>query len=105
MGRAPPHARRRPSRPAFRARRIGLIPASELLLDGDKPVRIGSRALRILAVLVEQAGKLVGKNELIGLVWPDTFVQEGNLKVHIAALRRVLRDVNGCLIANIPGRG
>ncbi len=82
-----------------------LIPAHELLLDGDKSVRIGSRALRILTVLVERAGQLVGKNELIELVWPDTFVQEGNLKVHIAALRRVLGDSNGHLIANIPGRG
>src|SRR5271155_1121428 len=89
----------------YRFSTFQLVPAHELLLDGDKSVRIGSRALRILTVLVERAGQLVGKNKLIELVWPDTFVQEGNLKVHIAALRRVLGDANGHLIANIPGRG
>src|SRR5580698_7974257 len=89
----------------YRFSTFQLIPAHELLLDGDKPVRVGSRALRILTVLVERAGELVGKNELIDLVWPETFVQEGNLKVHIASLRRVLGDSNDHLIANIPGRG
>jgi predicted ATPase/DNA-binding winged helix-turn-helix (wHTH) protein len=90
---------------AFRFAGFQLVPARELLLDGDKPVRIGSRALRILSVLVERAGELVGKTELIELVWPDTYVDEGNLKVHIAALRRILGDADGRYIANIPGRG
>jgi predicted ATPase len=90
---------------AYRFDAFQLVPARELLLDGDKPVRIGSRALRILSVLVERAGELIGKNELIELVWPDTYVEEGNLKVHIAALRRILGDADGRYIANIPGRG
>jgi predicted ATPase/DNA-binding winged helix-turn-helix (wHTH) protein len=89
----------------FRFAGFQLVPARELLLDGDKPVRIGSRALRILSVLVERAGEVVGKTELFELVWPDTFVEEGNLKVHIAALRRILGDADGRYIANIPGRG
>ena len=89
----------------FRFGAFQLVPGRELLLDGDKPVHIGSRALRILTVLVERAGELVGKNELIDLVWPDTFVEEGNLKVHVAALRRILGDANSRMIANVPGRG
>ena len=47
-----------------------LFPARQLLLEDDKPVRLGSRALDILTALVERAGKLVGKDELIARVWP-----------------------------------
>jgi predicted ATPase len=78
-----------------------------MLLEADKPVRLGSRALEILAVLVERPGKMVSKRELVARVWPNTVVEEANLKVHIAALRRALcdgRDGNRYLV-NIPGRG
>jgi len=47
------------------------------LLEADKPVRLGSRALDVLIALVEHAGELVGKNELMARVWPDTIVEEG----------------------------
>lgn len=84
-----------------------LIPARQQLMDGDLPVHIGSRALDILTVLVRGAGEVVSKEELFARVWPETFVEEGNLRVHIAALRRALRDGAGGkrYIANIPGRG
>ena len=84
-----------------------LLPAQGLLLDGDKPVPLGSRALDILIAMVERPGELVGKDELMARVWPNTFVEPANLTVHIAALRRALcdgRDGNRFLI-NIPGRG
>src|SRR5450631_2893765 len=58
-----------------------------LLLDGTEPVQIGSRALEILIALVNRAGHVVSKEELISQVWPQTFVEETNLRVHIAALR------------------
>src|SRR5215468_9923971 len=54
------------------------------------PVAIGSRALEILAALVERRGEIVPKEEIIGLGWPRTAVAEGNLFVQIAALRRIL---------------
>src|SRR5271154_5136450 len=90
----------------FRFGTFQLFPARELLLEGGRPVRIGSRALRILTLLVERSGELIGREELISLVWPDTFVENGNLKVHIAALRRILGDgrANGRFIINAPGR-
>src|SRR4051812_34772773 len=69
-----------------------LLPTQQQLLDGDAPVTIGSRALQILIALVEHAGDLVSKEDLVARVWPNTFVEEGNLRVHIAALRRALRD-------------
>ena len=69
-----------------------LIPTQQQLLQGDKPVRLGSRALDILIALVERRGEIVSKEELVRQVWPDTFVEEANLRVQIAALRRVLGD-------------
>jgi DNA-binding winged helix-turn-helix (wHTH) protein len=70
-------------------------------------VHLGSRALEILVVLLERPGELVSKQELMGRVWPNIFVEPANLTVHISALRRTLRD--GCdgnrFIINVPGRG
>jgi len=51
-----------------------LLPDRRLLLEGDKLVRLGSRALDILIALVEHPGELVGKDELIARVWPNTHV-------------------------------
>ena len=63
-----------------------LLAARRLLLEGDKPVRLGSRAFDILAALVERAGEVVGKEELIVRAWPQTFVEEANLKIKVSAL-------------------
>lgn len=78
-----------------------------LILDGDRPLRMGGRALDILQVLVERAGNVVSKDELIAHVWPTSVVEEINLRVHIAALRRALGDgQNGQrYIVNIPQCG
>jgi predicted ATPase/DNA-binding winged helix-turn-helix (wHTH) protein len=84
-----------------------LHPAERLLLKEGKPLRLGSRALEILVTLVERAGETVLKDQLLGRVWPDTVVDEANLRVHVAALRKALgdgRDGNR-FISNIPGRG
>jgi DNA-binding winged helix-turn-helix (wHTH) protein len=77
------------------------------LLDCNKPVPLGSRALEILIVLIEHRGELVSKQELMARVWPHTVVEPANLTVHISALRRVLRDGRdgNRFIINIPGRG
>jgi DNA-binding winged helix-turn-helix (wHTH) protein len=84
-----------------------LLPTQFLLLEGDEPVSLGSRALEILVALLERAGELVTKEELMGLVWPNVFVEPANLTVHISALRRALRDgrEGNRFIINIPGRG
>ena len=82
-----------------------LVAAQRLLLEGDKPVRLGSRAFDILAALVERAGEVVGKEELIARAWPQTFVEEANLKIQISALRRALGDGQGGhrYVATVPG--
>lgn len=81
--------------------------AERALFDGDRPVRLGSRAIEILVALVERAGELVTKRELIHRVWPDTVVVEANLTVHIAGLRRALGEGVSAnrYIMNVPGRG
>jgi DNA-binding winged helix-turn-helix (wHTH) protein len=87
--------------------RFRLLPARRLLLDGDKPVRIGSRALDLLIALAERPCELISKAELISKVWPDTFVGETNLRVHIRSLRRTLGDgqAGNRYISNATGRG
>ncbi len=84
-----------------------LLLGQRLLLEGNKPLRLGSRALDILIALVERPGDLVSKEELIARVWPNTFVEPANLTVHIAALRRALGDGRrgNRYIVNVPGRG
>jgi len=84
-----------------------LLPAQRILLEDGKPLHLGSRALDVLVALVESAGDTIHKNKLIALVWPDTFVDEGNLRFQVATLRKALRDGRGGnrFIANIPGRG
>jgi predicted ATPase/DNA-binding winged helix-turn-helix (wHTH) protein len=84
-----------------------LLAEERLLLEGDRPVRLGSRAFDILVFLIERAGKMVGKEELIARVWPQTFVEEANLKIQISALRRALGDGQGGnrYIVTVVGRG
>jgi DNA-binding response OmpR family regulator len=62
-----------------------LLPTQFLLLEGDKPVPLGSRALEILTVLLERPGELVSKQELMARVWPNVFVEPANLTVHMSA--------------------
>ena len=84
-----------------------LIPAQRMLLDDGKPLPLGSRALDILVTLVESAGETIPKEKLIARTWPDTVVDEGALRVHVAALRKALGDgrAGRRYVANNPGRG
>jgi DNA-binding winged helix-turn-helix (wHTH) protein len=84
-----------------------LLPKQFLLLEGDRPVPIGSRALEILIALLERRGELVSQQELTARVWPKLFVDPSNLTVHMSALRRALRDGRDGrrFIVNIHGRG
>src|SRR6185436_3464237 len=82
-----------------------LIPERQLLLRGEVRIRIGGRALDILTLLVEHAGDVVSKRELLSHAWPDVIVEESNLKVNMAALRRLLGEApGGRYIATVVGR-
>jgi predicted ATPase/DNA-binding winged helix-turn-helix (wHTH) protein len=84
-----------------------LIPAQRAFLRDDKPVRLGSRALDILIELVTHPNEIISKDALISRVWRDVIVDEGSLRVHIAALRRALGDDRAPhqYIVNVSGRG
>jgi DNA-binding winged helix-turn-helix (wHTH) protein len=84
-----------------------VLPYQRLLLKGDRPVRLGSRAFDILTALVERAGEVVSKNQLITRAWPHTLVEEANLKLQVSALRRALGDgqAGHRYVVTIPGRG
>ena len=84
-----------------------LLPSQRRLLEGGRRVRIGSRAFEILTVLVDRAGEVVSKDELIDRVWPKVFVDDSNLKTQVSALRRALGEVHasGRFIVTVPGRG
>lgn len=67
-------------------------------------LRIGSRAFDVLEYLIEADGALVSKENIIGRVWPETVVEENNLQVQIAVLRKAL-GTDRELIRTVPGRG
>ncbi|MBV8525237.1 MAG: winged helix-turn-helix domain-containing protein, partial [Acetobacteraceae bacterium] len=76
--------------------------------DGAEiPIALGSRALDILAVLLARRGELVTKEEFSAAVWQGAVVEESNLTVQIAALRRILDEdrVHGSCIQTVVGRG
>ena len=67
---------------------------------------LGSRALDILIYLAERPGEVIAKQELMDHVWSDVTVEEGSLRVHVAAIRKALGDgqFGNRYIANIKGR-
>src|SRR6202008_5041615 len=77
-----------------------------LLLDGEQ-VSLADKAFEALVMLVENAGHLLGKDDLMGRLWPDTFVEEANLAKHVSLLRKVLSEAtNGQeFIETVPKRG
>jgi predicted ATPase/DNA-binding winged helix-turn-helix (wHTH) protein len=70
-------------------------------------LNLGSRAMELLIVLIERAGEVVSKNELMTRVWPDVTVDDVSLRVHIAALRKALADgeLGARYVATLTGRG
>ena len=74
----------------FKSFRLNL--AERQLLDAKTPVSLTPKAFDVLAVLVERAGHLVEKEELMQLVWPDSFVEEANVARIVHTLRKKLGD-------------
>ena len=84
-----------------------LFVAERQLKKGDEALQLGGRALDTLIALVERAGEIVTQGELISRVWPDVTVEEANLRVHIASLRKALGDgrEGTRYIVTVAGRG
>jgi TolB-like protein/DNA-binding winged helix-turn-helix (wHTH) protein/Flp pilus assembly protein TadD len=84
--------------------------AQHLLFQDDQVIQLAPKAAETLAVLVENHGQLVEKEQLMKAVWPDTFVEDANLTVHISALRRLFQDHANAsgdegYIETVPRRG
>lgn len=84
-----------------------LLPERQQLLESGRPLHVGSRAFGLLHALLESAGQLVTKDQLIAKVWPGVWVDDTNLRVHVGALRKALGDgqTGRRFILNVPGRG
>src|ERR1700758_4110998 len=67
-----------------------LDPKKRVLVREGTPVPLTPKAAEVLLILVENAGLLVDKNDLMGRIWPDAFVEEGNLNKNIFFLRKTL---------------
>jgi DNA-binding winged helix-turn-helix (wHTH) protein len=93
--------------PAFVFGPFEFHPTQQLLARAGVPLRIGNRGSEVLRALLESAGTTVKKRALMERVWPDMIVEEGTLRVHIAGLRKLLRDRHNELpyIENISGVG
>jgi DNA-binding winged helix-turn-helix (wHTH) protein len=65
-----------------------------LSCDGE-PIKLPAKAVELLIFLLKNNGRVVSKEEILEAVWPNSFVEEANLTVHISALRKVLANANG----------
>jgi len=92
-----------PSRsPELRFGRCTVQPAQRRVLIDGQPVRLGGRAFDLLLALMDRRERVVAKAELAELVWPGVVVEDNNLTVQMASLRKVLGTD---AIATIAGRG
>src|SRR5687768_11181535 len=78
-----------------------------LLLRGGEVVPLKGKAFDLLQTLVENRGETVSKNDLLDRVWENQFVEENNLTVHIAALRKALGEKKNenRFVVTVPGTG
>src|SRR4051812_48432027 len=81
--------------------------AERLLHNGQQLISLPPKALDTLLVLLESAGRMVDKSDLMKAVWPDTFVEEGALARNVSLLRKALEDTGTepGYIETIPKRG
>jgi Tol biopolymer transport system component/DNA-binding winged helix-turn-helix (wHTH) protein len=84
-----------------------LDPESRHLLRDGEPVVMAGKTLDTLVVLVQNRGRVLGKDELLSRLWPDTVVEDANLTQSIFTLRKALGDSpkNPRYIATVSGRG
>src|SRR5882672_2924506 len=84
-----------------------LSSSERVLRRGGEALPLRGRALDILIYLADRPGEVIAKQELMDRIWSDVTVEEGSLRVHVAAIRKTLGDgqFGNRYIANIKGRG
>lgn len=109
----PPPSRRPGAReptqapPAYAFGPFSLDPGERLLRREGRAIPLTPKAIHVLLVLVENAGRPLDKEELLQAVWPDSVVEENTLARNISTLRRALGEKLGrhAYVVTIPGRG
>ena len=81
-----------------------LDPSSRTFSRQGAPIPLYPKAFEVLAYLAANPGRVVTKEEIFQAVWPDSFVEEGNLARQVSSLRRALGDRSACIVT-VPGRG
>src|SRR5437870_2523793 len=84
-----------------------LEPHKRLLFRGHESIKLAPKALETLLALVERHGEVLEKDELMKRLWPDSYVEEGNLTLNISNLRKALGEnpQQHQYIVTVPGRG
>ena len=84
-----------------------LDPAEQLLLHAGQPVALTPKVFETLLILLNSDGRLINKDEFIGQLWPEVFVEDVALAQNISQLRKALGDgKNGSpMILTVPKRG
>ena len=85
--------------------RFTLDVARGCVLEGGKEVKLRPKVYEMLKYLMENPGRLIGKQELIQAVWPDSFVTDDSLVQCAVELRRALEDRNQEIVKTVPRRG
>jgi DNA-binding winged helix-turn-helix (wHTH) protein/tetratricopeptide (TPR) repeat protein len=82
-------------------------PEQRLLLRDEQPIPLPPKAFDLLLVLTQRSGQVVIKDDLMKLLWPDTFVEESNLAQQVLQVRKALgeRAQDSAYIVTVPGRG
>src|SRR5262250_2929532 len=80
------------SREVFHFDEFTLDVQERRLLRGAEAVHLSPKAYDVLVALVRQRGRMVTKDELLKRIWPESFVEEGSLTVHVSALRKALGE-------------
>ena len=102
-----PVAKETPSQETLRLYEFGpfcLDPAERKLLRGNEIVALTPKAFDTLLLLVRNSGHLLEKDELLSMLWPDSFVEEGSLSNNIFLLRKALGE-DPAYIETVPRRG
>ena len=84
-----------------------LDPANRLLLRDGQALPLTAKVFDLLLYFAENNGRLLKKEEILQSVWPDSFVEEGNLARHVSTLRKILCEGprDGTYIVTVSGRG
>jgi DNA-binding winged helix-turn-helix (wHTH) protein/Tol biopolymer transport system component len=88
----------------YRFEEFELDPARRTFVRNGIPVSISQKAFEVLTYLVSNPGRVITKDELLKAVWPESFVEEGNLTQNVFVLRKAMGDKAGCIVT-IAGRG